>query len=265
MNAPPSSPPALRSLSIDYSEDELDALADLFGVPALGSARLRRPPASGTEEAVLRATLATATRSLVARRAMVLSGTAIAPTVELLEPHATLLRTFLGSTTVVSVERAERSATDRWVVFVREGVAVEQRAVQGRAIVRMTAHPAAALHALVAGPLSFEDSGAQPEGTPVAAAVRTLEEPPGADLSPGTPERLREVLYARRQTIDVKVVRRLEGAVERTRLRWIDSGRVGLFRVEPDADEATATLTPTTADAVERELAAACAVTGAAA
>jgi hypothetical protein len=248
----------LLSLSIDYSEDELDALADLFGVPALGSARLRRPPASGTEEAVLRATLATATRGLVARRAMVLSGTAIRPKVELLEPHATILRAFLGSTTVIRAERRTPREVDRWVVFVRDDVAVEQRAVAGRAILRMTARPASALDDLVGGTLDLprDDDDPPAEASPVQLAARTLDSA-ADDVPAEAPQRVRDLLYARRRTVAVTVATRDGQAIERTSLEWLDAGTLGVWRVERDAGGATATLTPTTGARAAAELAAA--------
>ena len=255
MSGPSGAAGVVRSLTIDYSEDELDALADLFGVPALGSARLRRPPASATAEAVLRATLATATRSLVARRAMILTGTAIAPKVELLEPHATLLATFLGSTTVVSVERRRRDETERRVVFVRGDVAVEQRALAGRAIVRMTAHPAEALGALVAEPLAFDDVETPAEAEPFEATLLALEGGPDA-LAGEAPDALRELVYARRQMVVVTVASRSGQTVERTTLRCFSGGQLGLWRVEPDADGVIATATPVSPGDARDELAA---------
>jgi hypothetical protein len=246
-------PGAVRSLSIDYSEDELDALADLFGLPALGSARLRRPPATGTEEAVLRATLATATRGLVARHAMMLSGTAIRPKVELLEPHATILRTFLGSTAVLAVEQQRRAEVDRRVLFVRDDVVVEQRAVGGRAILRMVAHPAGALDELAAGALDLSDEQPQAAGEPLEVVTATLDR--GFDEAHAeAPGVLRDLLYARRRAIRATASRQTGTGVERTALEWLDAGDLGLWRVEREREGVTAMLAPTSAADARREL-----------
>ena len=253
MSASAASPGAMLTLSVDYSEDELDALADLFGVPALGSPRLRRPPASGTAEAVLRATLATATRGLVARRAMMLTGTAIRPKVELLEPHATLLRTFLGAETIVTVERVTPTETDRWVVFVRGDVVVEQRAMSGRAILRMTAHPVAALDALVVERVDLDAADPAPGAARLELSVRSLDAAPG-DLPQTAAPAVRELLYARRQEVRVVVARRDGEKIERRSLEWLEAGSLGLWRIERDDAGATATAEPVTQDDARAEL-----------
>src|SRR4051794_5641440 len=91
------------AFSADYTQDELDAHADAFGMAALGAPRLAAEPADGTAAAVRRAVLASALRSLVARRALVLTGTEARPRIQFLEPHAQILETFLRAEEIVSV------------------------------------------------------------------------------------------------------------------------------------------------------------------
>ena len=238
------------SMSVDYSEDELDALADIFGVPALGSARLRNPPATPLAEAVLRASLGTAIRGLVARRAIMLGGTALRPEIEFLEPHGSFLSVFLGAQATFAVRRDGDRGIEQHVVFVRDATAVEQRTADGRAILRMTAYPVAQTRSLVLGPVGLlDDARAAVEAPAVEVTLDGLDRgiaTRGADCEGTVLEALADVLHARRFTGEAVVARTLGARVERSEVRWLDAGELGLWVVEPGVGEppVTATVRP---------------------
>ncbi len=133
----------LAALSIDYSDDELDAIAELFRRPDLGSRRVREPPEDAPGRAAARAAIETATRGLVARRAIALEGTPVRPRVRFVEPHATLLGAFVGADATASVRVERPSRTTTRALFARDDVVVEQSSLPAQAIKRMIAHPRA--------------------------------------------------------------------------------------------------------------------------
>jgi hypothetical protein len=223
---------AWSALSADYSHDELDAVADAFGVTSRGSARLQSQP----DDPLLRASLATALRGLVARRALTLGGTAASPRIELLEPHGTLLGTFIGATRVLSAEAEERSRTERWVVFLREDVAVQQCAVAGTAIVRMTALAPSAAIASLLDSLRLPQSDAERDLTrrPLEASAAAFDRGSDALRAAGATDALIDLVHARRRRITI-VEEQIDGRrMERRTRRWIDAGTLGWWRVEPD-------------------------------
>jgi hypothetical protein len=237
------------ALSADYSQDELDAVADAFGVRWLGSARLLSP---SHDRAVLEASLATALRGLVARRALVLEGTSTSPRIRLLEPHATLLETFVHPQRIVRVDVRAAKRFERRVAFVRGEVAVAQERAASPGIVRMTAHPALALERVLIGPLELVDAGARADRRPFELPLRALDAEPGDPALQGAAVELR---HARRRRIDF-IDTTVDGhRVTTTHTSWIDGGRLGWWRVDPEGDPAVlARLVPVGMDAVRDAL-----------
>lgn len=231
-------------VSADYSEDELDALAELFDVRALGSSRLLD---SDPEDVVLRAVLACATRSLVARRAIMLTGTAQRPQIEFLEPHATLLGTFLGAEEIVIVQRDGRGLSSRLVLFARNELVVTQEALAESAILRLKTYPRGQLPTLARGYLNLDDAVAVTTPaiqTTIAHLIRA-ENAANGDVDVGTiDEHLRDVIYARRAICEVSVKRQSPARVEQITLRWIDAGVLGLWELGMDANEVAVALRP---------------------
>jgi hypothetical protein len=223
------------TLSVDYSVDELDALADAFGVAAFGSDRLGR----GGTDAVLRATLATALRGLVARRAIALGGSAATPRIELLEPHGTILGTALGAARIVRVEVVDPAGIRSWVVFARGGVAVEQHALPAQpAILRMTAHPAERFEGLVLDPLGTPVDGRdRPGREALLLSTRMLSAASRELAAAGAPAAVVDLVHARRRRIELVDLRRDGSRVERRTTGWLDAGELGWWRLEPEADE----------------------------
>jgi hypothetical protein len=225
------------AIGVDYSQDELDALADAYGVRALGSARLLEPPRVELDAAVLRATLATALRGLVARRAIMLEGTATAPRIAFLEPHATVLAAFVGAQRIVRVDTRTPTRFDRRLVFVRDAVAVEQIALPARAIVRMTAHPAQALERLVLGSPQPVEATAD-DRRPFELSLRALDQTSEELTARGASAAAIDFAYARRRRIDITDTTFDGHRVTATASTWIDAGTLGWWRVEPDGDPA---------------------------
>lgn len=258
--APP--PGGRTTLAIDYSDDELDAIADLYRRPDLGSGRLRRPPQDPVEQRVVRAALTAATRGLVARRALVLDGTPAFPRVRFLEPHATVLGAFVGADATASVKVETPGHAETRALFAHRDVVVDQRAAGATAIKRLVAHPRpAGLELLCAGlPLSEEPAPAGagsfelPLGTLGAAAdaVAAGEEPPA-----GVPGLLLDVLHARTGSATVVVRRRgTGGVVLADRLSWLAAGVLGNWRIEPVGTQPStvARLVPITARTILERL-----------
>lgn len=223
----------VSALAADYSVDELDAVADAFGVPALGGPGLQAP----SDAVLLRATLDTALRGLVARRAITLGGSASVPRIELLEPHATLLGTFAGAQRMVVVEERGRDRTERRVLFARDDVVVEQQALDHAGIVRMTAHPGGALTALALDPLGLRpgDDPVQPRA-PLEVAASVLDRGGSGQGAAA------DLLHARRRDVRLADTRIAGGRLTRTTTSWIDAGSLGWWRVEPDGREPPAVL-----------------------
>jgi hypothetical protein len=236
--------------TIDYSQDELDALADAFGVRWLGSARL-----AGPRDAVVEATLATALRGLVARRALLLEGTAASPRVRFLEPHATLLGTFVQPERIVRLEVHARARFERRLVFVRDGVAVEQQRTPSAGILRMTARPAAALEAIALDVLAPADHAAPAERRPLEVMLRALDADSETLAAQGAAPPLVDLAHARRRRVTL-VDTVLDGRrVATLQTSWIDAGTLGWWRVEPEGDPAVlARLVPVAADEVRTAL-----------
>lgn len=229
---------ATLALGADYSQDELDALADAFGVRSLGSARLLSAARTELEAAVLRATLSTALRGLVARRAIALEGTETAPRVAFLEPHATLLGTFIGARRVLRIDVRSEGRLERRVFFVRDAVAVEQQALPARAILRMTAHPAGSLPALVLDPLELGEDVPDDARRPLELSLRALEGGSENLRALGAPPAAIDLVHARRRRVEL-VDTTIDGhRVVTTAGTWIDAGALGWWRVEPEGDPA---------------------------
>jgi hypothetical protein len=225
------------AVAVDYSVDELDAIADAFGRPILGGARLQLPAAERSEldAALLRTALDTALRGLVARRAVDVQGSASAPRIALLEPHATVLGAFVGATRILAIDARTPDRFERRVLFLdaAAGVVAEQRPTRHAALVRMTARPAADFAALVREALALDpaqDAPARRATLEVSASVLDGDAP----APPGAPSALADLLHARRRTLQVADTR-VDGArLERRTSRWLDAGTLGWWRVEPD-------------------------------
>lgn len=234
--------PFARSISIDYSDDELDAIAEAFTRRDIA----RRERGDDDDGPVRRAQNQTALRGLVARRAIALGGTPARPRMTFLEPHATLLGALLGAEAVATI-RHERGPVARAVsLFAHGEVVVEQAPREGLAIQRMTAHGRAAapelLRAELGLPSSSEPAPAPPPREQVeltkrtmTAAVAAVEH--GGERPDCCPERAWEILYARTASGSVTIsARGRAGTLSAEKWSWADGGRLGFWRVRSDPD-----------------------------
>jgi hypothetical protein len=254
------------ALAIDYSDDELDAIADLFRRPDLGGRRVRDPGEDVTARAAARAAMDAATRGLVARRAIALEGTPVRPRVRFIEPHATLLGAFVGADATASVRVERPGHTQVRALFARDVVVVEQASLPGQAIKRMVAHPRAQAPALLMAGLPF--APAAREGarrvpheltlTMLDRAERVLEQ--GSEPPPWLSSALLDLLHARTGSATVVVRRRHPGGIVLAdRISWMAAGTLGTWRVEPVGTQPSVTvrLAPSADDEIRRLLTAA--------
>ena len=229
--------PFARSISIDYSDDELDALAEAFTRRDLA----RRERGGDGRDAIRRAQNETALRGLVARRAIALAGSAARPLLTFLEPHATLLGAFLGAEAVATIRREERTSIRAVSLFVHDAVVVEQAARDGLAVQRMTAHDRDAADELLRREVALNDviSVAEPAAaleltsrmmTLTIEAIERGDEPPAC-----VPCRAVDLLWARRASGSVAIsARDAAGVHSAGKWSWIDGGELGLWRVHAD-------------------------------
>ena len=251
--------PFARSISIDYSDDELDAIAEAFTRRDIA----RRERAGDAHDPIRRAQGQTALRGLVARRAITLGGSAAHPRLTFLQPHATLLGAYLGAESIATV-RVERSGAVRAMSFFAHGeVVVEQASRAGMAIQRMTAHGREVAGELLRRELSLSSAVAAPASdgyeltrrmmTRAIAAFEAGDEPP--EFVPGGAA---DILYARRSSGSVTITTRdPTGTRSAEKWSWIDAGELGLWRVEADPDSPIVRLEAGAGDAVASEIEAA--------
>ncbi len=230
----------VAALSVDYSDDELDAIADLFRRPDLGGRRVRDPGEDIAARAAARAAIDAATRGLVARRAIALEGTTVRPRVRFIEPHATLLGAFVGADATASVRVERPGRTQVRALFARDDVVVEQASLPGQAIKRMVAHPRAQAPALLIDGLPFApEAGDGAKRVPheltltmLDRAERVLEQ--GSEPPPWLSDELLDLLHARTGSATIVVRRRHPGGIVLAdRISWMAAGTLGTWRVEP--------------------------------
>lgn len=259
-------PARIAALSVDYSDDELDAIAELFRRPDLGGRRVRDPGEDIVARAVARASIDAATRGLVARRAIALEGTPVRPRVRFIEPHATLLGAFVGADATASVRVERPGHTQVRALFGRGAVVVEQSSLPGQAIKRMVAHPRAQalellLRDLPCSPESEDGAGRVPHEltlTMLDRAERVLEQ--GSEPPPWLSSQLLDLLHARTGSATIVVRRRHPGGIVLAdRISWMAAGTLGTWRVEPVGTQpgVTVRLAPAEDDDIRRLLAAA--------
>jgi hypothetical protein len=254
----------IAAISVDYSDDELDAIAELFRRPDLGGRRVRDPGEDVAGRAAARAAIDAATRGLVARRAIALEGTAVRPRVRFLEPHATLLGAFVGADATASVRVERPGRTQVRALFARADVVVEQASLPGQAIKRMVAHPRGEALRLL-----FDDLPCAPEAgddlrgrvpheltlTMLDRAERVLEQ--GSEPPSWLSSTLLDLLHARTGSATIVVRRRHPGGIVLAdRISWMAAGTLGTWRVEPvgTTPSVTVRLAPTTDDEIRRLL-----------
>jgi hypothetical protein len=256
----------IAALSVDYSDDELDAIAELFRRPDLGGRRVRDPGEDVAARAAARAAIDAATRGLVARRAIALEGTPVRPRVRFIEPHATLLGAFVGADATASVRVERPGHTQVRALFARADVVVEQVSLPGQAIKRMVAHPRAQALELLMRDLPFapecEDrAGRAPHEltlTMLDRAERVLEQ--GSEPPPWLSSDLLDLLHARTGSATIVVRRRHPGGIVLAdRISWMAAGTLGTWRVEPVGTQPSVTvrLAPCEDDEIRRLLTAA--------
>jgi hypothetical protein len=237
--------PFARSISIDYSDDELDAIAEAFTRRDIA----RRERADDPHDPIWRAQSQTALRGLVARRAITLGGTLMRPRLAFLEPHATLLGAMLGAEAIATIRRERGAALRAVSLFAHGDVVVEQAAREGLAIQRMTAHGRAAAGELLRLELALERDAERVEGfapapepeeieltrralTLAVSAVERREPPPDC-----VPPRAGDILYARRESGSATITMRdTAGTRSAEKWSWIEAGEFGLWRVVTDGD-----------------------------
>lgn len=234
----------LLELSADYSDDELDAIAEVYDRARL---RGRRDPAD-RDERVRRAVADAALRALVARRALVLEGGPARPRVRLLEPHAAVLDPFVFPDATVAIRTDRPGRTVVRSLFARGQAVTVQEALPGQAISRMTLHPRPRIldHLLAGIPPARSDT---PEGRQrMELTPRMIEGTEGA-IAAGTPApacvppAAADVLYARTLAVAVEVTSRdAQGVVSVERRSWIDAGALGVWELVDGDGEPPATV-----------------------
>lgn len=229
--------PFATSVSIDYSDDELDAIASAFL-----RADLARRPDRATDSAVRRAQHQTALRGLVARRAIALTGGPAKPRITFFEPHATMLQAFLNAGAVATVRTEERNTMRAVSLFAGDDAVVHQAAIEGQAIQRMTAHPRFAAPELLAAELTAAPDAAAPPASPIGpdrfdltraalrAAITAVDR--GNAAPRDVPTGAADVLYARRSSGTVSIAARdRDGARVAGSWTWVDAGELGFWQV----------------------------------
>ncbi|MEH3052382.1 MAG: hypothetical protein PGN13_00040 [Patulibacter minatonensis] len=252
-----STQPFVREISVDYSDDELDALATAFGRKDLA----RRPERS-TDDPIRRAQRQTALRGLVARHAIMLSGTPNRPQIAFLDPHATLLGTWLRAPAVATIRTEAREAARSASLLVGDEVVVHQAALPGQAIQRLTAHGRDGAPDLLAAELDLASTVPAPEDAkPIEVSPRmvgaTLEAFEQGQAPPtNVPKAAVDVLHARLSSGSLTIAHRATGGVRvAERWAWIDAGTLGLWRVRGPKDGAVLTIEPFDPSALRTEIA----------
>lgn len=230
-----STAPFVRTISIDYSDDELDALASAFSRPDLA----RRPDRAGGD-AIRRAQQQTALRGLVARKAIALGGTTARPQITFLDPHATLLGAYLGAPVLATVRHESAMGTRAVSLFAHDAVVVHQDAIPGQAVQRMTAHGVDGAPALLAAELRLPASTGPQNRQPIEATRRMIngaieafeKREPAPDC---VPPLAADLLYARISSGSVALTSRdRAGVVGAEKWAWIDGGDLGTWQVQTD-------------------------------
>jgi hypothetical protein len=256
----------VAALSVDYSDDELDAIAELFRRPDLGGRRVRDPAEDAAGRAAARAAIDAATRGLVARHAIALEGTPVRPRVRFIEPHATLLGAFVGADATASIRVERTGRTQVRALFARDDVVVEQASLPGQAIKRMVAHPRPQALELLFADLPFapdcDDERARAPHeltlTMLDRAERVLAQ--GSEPPPWLSSELLDLLHARTGSATIVVRRRHPGGIVLAdRISWMAAGALGTWRVEPVGTQPSVTvrLAPSGDDEIRRLLTAA--------
>ena len=247
--------PFVKTISIDYSDDELDALASAFHRPDLA----RRPERVGGD-AVRRAQQQTALRGLVARRAIALSGTASRPRIAFLDPHATMLGAYLSAPVLVTIRREEAVQARSVSLFVHGEVVVQQEALPGQALQRMTAYGAGGADALLAAELELPQGTGPSGATPIEMTRRMItgaveafdRREPAPDCVPADGA---DLLYARVASGSVAITARdRSGTVGAQKWAWIDGGTLGLWQVHTDEASPMVRFVPADGAALQREI-----------
>ena len=225
----------LLTLSADYSDDELDAVAELYDRPRL---RGRRSEAD-RDERVRRAVADAALRGLVARRALVLEGSAAKPRVRLIGHHAQLLDPFVNAEVTVAVRIEHPGRVVGRALFVRGDALVVQEALPGQAIKRMTLGAIGGLRDAVESGLplgdaaSDRDDAASPAARRLELTTRAFDKAvravaAGEPVPQCVPLAAADLLHARRATATVSVTRReADGTIVLDQRSWLDGGTLG--------------------------------------
>jgi hypothetical protein len=252
--------PFARSISVDYSDDELDAIAEAFTRRDIA----RRERAGDATDPIRRAQNQTALRGLVARRAIALGGSAARPRMEFLEPHATLLGAFLRAEAVATIRRERGPAAETVSLFADGDVVVEQAPRASLAIQRMTAHGRAAAPELLRRELDLAPRAATTSATAggeqieltkraMTAAVAAIEQ--GGERPECCPERAWAILYARTESGSVTIsVRERSGRRSAEKWSWADGGELGFWRVRSEPDSPLVRLVSADAGALAGEI-----------
>lgn len=253
------SEPFVRSISVDYSDDELDAVA-----AAYGRSDLARRADRATDEPIRRAQRQTALRGLVARHAIMLSGSAASPRIAFLDPHATLLGTWLSAPVAATIRSESREAARSVSLLVGDEAIVHLAAIPGQAIQRATAHGRDGAADLLGAELALPAATAPPaEAAPIEVTARmvtaTLEALAARTAPPtGAPAAAVDVLHARvasgSVTLTARASRAAGGRRSAERWSWIDAGTLGTWRVRGGESTPTLTLEPADPSVLRREV-----------
>ncbi|MBJ7469861.1 MAG: hypothetical protein JHD16_01100 [Solirubrobacteraceae bacterium] len=250
--------PFVRAVSIDYSDDELDALASAFNRPDLA----RRPERAGGDP-VRRAQQQTALRGLVARKAIALTGSTARPRIAFLDPHATMLGTYLRASALATVRTETADRTRAVSLLADDEVVVLQEALPGQAIQRMTAHGVDGAIALLGAELRLPESR-EPADRPAIELTRrmingALEAFQRREPAPScVPSAGADLLYARVASGSVTFTSRdRAGTVTAHKWAWIDAGTLGVWQLHTTGDSPLVRFVPADGSALGQEIAAA--------
>jgi hypothetical protein len=218
---------------LNYGEDELGAIADLFGAPHFPG--VADGLASGLSEEAREAALRSARRSLLARGVLEIDDEGM---LQITPPHSVIFRIALAPAAVVNSEHRRRDAVETRSYYVLPTVGVEHRVKIGRVHSLEQFAPEEMLGRVCnfAALAERPTAGAGDFDLTVEQLNRALAGDEKSDL-PSEAAAFAAALADLVSTSYVRCLHRQEDALVGGELRWLDTGDSGLWLVEPSGED----------------------------